>query len=511
MPATLSYPGVYIEEIPSGVHGIAGVATSIGAFIGWAPQGPTNRAYLATSWADYARVFGGLARQSYLSYAVYQFFLNGGQQAYIIRLVGHDADHPDDPAKNATAATATVGGLKLVATGEGTWADSYKITVTPRAADATRFGVQIFYSVPDPNDNSKTIDTLVESFDALSTDPNNPRYAKSVLTEESMIVNTVDPIPNNVTSQTASLAHGQDGPTLDPVGDSATFVTSLDVAGAGSSLLAGIDLFNLLCVPGLTDAAALEALLAICDDRRAFLIADSPHDATIANLSNTGPNITGRGAPNGAFYFPWVNAPDPLQQNRQRAFPPSGFVAGIYARTDTNRGVWKAPAGTEAALSGVYGAALPMSDVQNGNMNIRAVNCIRTFPVYGTVVWGARTLVGSNDQGSEWKYVPVRRMALFLEESLYRGLKWVVFEPNDESLWSAIRMNVTAFMQGLFRLGAFQGTSPREAYFVKCDKDTTTPADINLGVVNIVVGFAPLRPAEFVVVQIQQMAGEAQV
>ena len=198
-----------------------------------------------------------------------------------------------------------------------------------------------------------------------------------------------------------------------------------------------------------------------------------------------------------------------MNQNRTRNFPPSGFLAGIFARTDASRGVWKAPAGTEATLIGVNGVTVPLNDRQNGVLNPVAVNCIRNFPVYGTVVWGSRTVQGNDETGSEWKYVPVRRLALFLEESLYRGTQWVVFEPNDEPLWAQIRLNVGAFMQDLFRQGAFQGTTPSQAYFVKCDKETTTPTDQNRGVVNILVGFAPLKPAEFVVIQIQQMAGQS--
>jgi len=161
-------------------------------------------------------------------------------------------------------------------------------------------------------------------------------------------------------------------------------------------------------------------------------------------------------------------------------------------------------------VTGALGVGTVLTDGENGVLNPRAINCIRNFPVYGTVVWGARTLQGNDERGSEWKYVPVRRTALFIEESLYRGTQWVVFEPNDEPLWSQIRLNVGAFMQNLFRQGAFQGKTPNDAYFVKCDKETTTQNDINLGIVNIVVGFAPLKPAEFVVIQLQQMAGQIQ-
>ena len=191
-------------------------------------------------------------------------------------------------------------------------------------------------------------------------------------------------------------------------------------------------------------------------------------------------------------------------------YPPCGFVAGIFAATDASRGVWKAPAGVDASLTGVSGLDTVLTDNENGTLNIQAVNCLRSFRVYGNVVWGSRTLRGNDQVGSEWKYVPVRRLALFLEESLYRGTQWAVFEPNDEPLWAQIRLNVGAFMQGLFRQGAFQGASAREAYFVKCDSQTTTQNHINMGIVNVLVGFAPLKPAEFVVIQIQQMAGQVQ-
>ncbi len=183
-------------------------------------------------------------------------------------------------------------------------------------------------------------------------------------------------------------------------------------------------------------------------------------------------------------------------------------MAGIFARTDTQRGVWKAPAGLEASIVGIAGVSVPLTDNENGRLNPLAINCLRTFPASGTVAWGARTLQGDDRLASEWKYIPVRRTALYIEESLYRGLQWVVFEPNAEPLWAQIRLNVGAFMHNLFVKGAFQGQTPRDAYFVKCDKETTTQNDIDLGIVNIVVGFAPLKPAEFVIISLQQIAGQ---
>jgi phage tail sheath protein FI len=277
------------------------------------------------------------------------------------------------------------------------------------------------------------------------------------------------------------------------------------------------NIFNLLCIPA---AAALSPnsmktvwaeAATLCEDRRAFLLVDIPDDVkTITSMIDW---INGDTKPQtnyAAVYFPRLEVPDPLKGNDLRSVGPSGTLAGIYARTDAERGVWKAPAGIEAVLRN---ASLPtkLTDLENGALNPIGANVLRSFPIYGNIVWGARTLEGSDQQASEWKYVPVRRTALFIEESLYQGLKWVVFEPNDEPLWSQIRLNVGAFMQGLFRQGAFAGKTPREAYLVKCDSETTTQADVNLGIVNIIVGFAPLKPAEFVIIKLQQMAGQIQV
>lgn len=274
-----------------------------------------------------------------------------------------------------------------------------------------------------------------------------------------------------------------------------------------------IDLYNLLCVPGLTDAATLAALQSECRRRRAFLIIDADPEAPVEHMVGHGTEgLTGPDGSYSALYFPWVQAGDPLRAGAVRAFPPCGFVAGLMARTDEARGVWKAPAGREATLTGAAGLAINLGDAEQARLNSCAINTLRTFSGTGTVVWGARTLHGGDTRASEWKYVPVRRLALFIEESLYRGTGWAVFEPNDEPLWAQIRLNVGAFMHALFRLGAFQGLSDRDACFVKCDRDTTSQADIDNGFVNIIVGFAPLKPAEFVILVIRQAAslrGEA--
>ncbi len=277
-------------------------------------------------------------------------------------------------------------------------------------------------------------------------------------------------------------------------------------------------LFNILCIPpylstGDVDVSLISDAAAYCERRRAMLIVDPPSDwkdKTAAHDKFADPNTdnVGTRSRNAALFFPRLRQPNPLHDNQIEEFVPCGAVAGIFARTDTQRGVWKAPAGLDASLVGVPQLSVPLTDDENGELNPLGINCLRAFPIAGRVVWGARTLRGADQLADEYKYVPVRRTALYIEESLYRGLKWVVFEPNDEPLWAQIRLNAGAFMQNLFRQGAFQGSSPRDAYFVKCDKESTTQNDINLGIVNIVVGFAPLKPAEFVVIKLQQMAGQ---
>lgn len=265
---------------------------------------------------------------------------------------------------------------------------------------------------------------------------------------------------------------------------------------------------------GNVPPAALSDALNYCVNRRAILIVDPPAEWRSASnaidpekgLSSL--NLTGVRARNAALYFPRVVMPDPLREGQPDTFAACGMIAGIWSRTDTSRGVWKAPAGQDAVLRGVLRLAVKLTDPENGQLNPLGINSLRTFPIIGRVVWGARTLRGADQLGDEYKYVPVRRLALFIEESLYRGTQWVVFEPNDEPLWAQVRLNVGAFMRNLFRQGAFQGSSPRDAYFVKVDNETTTQNDINLGIVNVVIGFAPLKPAEFVVIKIQQMAGQ---
>jgi phage tail sheath protein FI len=519
MPPTLTYPGVYIEELPSGVHTITGVATSIAAFVGWAPQGSVSEAVLVQSWMDFARKFGGLDSRSYLGYSVNQFFGNGGQQAYIVRLVWTDA---------ATAKTP-VGGLTLWASSPGQWANNFKVVISQ--VTGTTFTLQ----VQDASNNP------LETFPNLTATSAIP-----IIDNDSQYITFVDPTtnppaaPTSITvpgaAGTGTMGGGADGEVLQPmdgISGNGHFEAALNISGAlvsgalyGVRLLDRVDIFNLLCVPGETDEKTIGDLEKYCTSNLAggtnpkaygsFYLVDCPQTATFDNLNAKGPvGAAILGLPNAnpdhaAYYFPWIQAPDPLASNRPRLFPPCGFIAGVYSATDATRGVWKAPAGIDAGLAGESGLQYVLTDPQNGSLNIQAINCLRQFKVYGDVVWGARTLQGSDQAASQWKYIPIRRLALFLEASLYDGTQWVVFEPNDERLWGQIRLNVGAFMQGLFLQGAFQGTSPQQAYFVKCDAENNPQSSIDMGIVNVLVGFAPLYPAEFVVIQIQQMAGQLQ-
>lgn len=506
MPASLTHPGVYVEETPSGVRSIAGVATSITAFAGWTARGDTDGATLVRSWADFERGFGGLDARNQFAHSVYHFFDNGGRQALIIRLAADDAGF----------ASATVGAvLQVTARNPGDWAKNYAVITRRQADDATntRFSLALAYVPPNASPRQEII---VETFDDLSIQSDHARFVTRVLEEESALVRAVpigspasSPADTPTPSPNLTGATSLDGTVLQP--NTSPFETALLATARGIHHLDRVDLFNLLCVPGETNPLIVHRLQEFCRARRAFLIADCDQDASVARLQS-GPDsqLTGEDAINAAFYFPWVHAPDRLRDNGSELYPPCGFVAGLYAKTDATRGVWKAPAGTDAALVGASDLRTVLTDSESGTLNARAVNCLRSFRTHGNVVWGARTLRGSDDLSSEWKYVPVRRTALFIEESLRRGTHWVVFEPNDERLWAQIRLDSGVFMQSLFRQGAFQGTTPREAYFVKCDAQTTTASDIDLGVVNILVGFSPLKPAEFVVLRIQQLTGQVQ-
>lgn len=574
MPVAVSYPGVYVEEIPSGVRTITGVATSITAFIGRAQRGETNKATTINSFGDFERIFGGLWLKSQLGFAVRDFYLNGGSQAIIVRL--YHAEPPPEGGGTAKLAKSevTAGAVTLEAAYEGSWGANLRLSVDMDGVSeevAVSLGVtkaDLFnITVRDASPGGAT-----ERFINLTV-KESARRIDRVLKSESALVRwrgpldpssppTVSKDSDTVTSAEADLATAKKGladklitnPTANVTAEKAAVTTAQtkvddekkkmaeavsdgrhleapdflpangETEKKGLYALQQADLFNILSIPPYktsdsvnfdVDSTVIASATAYCEKRRAMYLIDPPSDWNSKETARTkftaaSDDFPGVRSKNGALYFPRLKQPNPLRENRIEEFAPSGAVAGIFARTDTQRGVWKAPAGIEAALVGVPQLEVNLTDAENGELNPLGINCLRAFPVSGRVVWGSRTLRGADQLADEWKYVPVRRTALFIEESLYRGTQWVVFEPNDEPLWAQIRLNVGAFMHGLFRQGAFQGQTPRDAYFVKCDKETTTQNDINLGIVNIVVGFAPLKPAEFVIIKLQQIAGQIQ-
>jgi Bacteriophage tail sheath protein len=651
MPIAPTYPGVYIEELPSGVRTIAGVATSITAFVGYTGRGLDHRPTRLLSFADYERAFGGLASDSLVGYAVAQYFNNGGRQAWVVRVPKPDGVAASVQLRDGTGGAAAVA-LELTALSRGGWANdvlvdvdhdvpdgdpkAFNLTLTDIVGGATErhgnvtldesaanyveavvndaasgselvsvaatpasgrpaasgtiggpvdlsalandqtYRMRVAFDVPA----GTTVDvTVIEQGEALpgsllglcqlverkvnlALAPVLPGgrvrctpagdairlqadFSRELLGGELDAAVTVSAIPASALTMlgltpaqtTVNVGHyrlglgrtalgqagaaaGDDGVTLPGTSD----LIGSAAASTGLNALERVDLFNLLCVPDATRPSAGDphalatnvspndvwaAAATLCADRRALLMIDPPPsvadlDAAVDWISS---DLTVKG-PNAAAYFPRIRAGDPLDDFKPRLFAPSGAVAGLIARLDGARGAWKSPAGTEARLVGVTELEERLTDAEHGVLNPLGLNCLRTFPVYGTVAWGARTLDGADVAASQWKYVAVRRTALYIEESLFRGTKWAVFEPNGEGLWAELRLNIGAFMHGLFRLGAFQGTTPAEAYLVKCDAETTTQADIDRGIVNILVGFAPLKPAEFVFIRLQQLAGQ---
>ena len=671
MPVRPTFPGVYIEEVPSGVRTIVGVATSVAAFIDYFARGPMNRAIQIFSFADFEREFGGLDALSEASYAIQQFFLNGGSEAYVIRVGETRLCQPADdrtaridleaaPASGVLCASTAGRLIKGVSVDDpGTWGNFVRLDVDYDTTDhaTTLFNLTVSevsplgYStgpahrnLPQPDHDSgrsrtrqsmsstkargwcsagatdarrrtsgpdrygrqrarsATVAAPLAPFQfnaqthrryaarlvtlarapALRPDDRFCRTRAGLLEAALRAANPNDPRYTNATVQLIGrdrafrVLTGRAGdPTTPgsafnpehhyhlhrgrrqhggrsgavrrraPGQRPAVFARAGTAAGFQANPVAGSQRQS---SPGRTTSSACaptrpacsrsktstsstssasrgrrtsrapepfnvySAAEAYCLERRAFLIVDIPSDIdTVQEMKDWLDSNAGLRNRNAAVYFPRLRIADPLNQFRLRDFAPSGTMAGLYARTDNDRGVWKAPAGIEATLRNVNELRYVLTDPENGTLNPLGINCLRTFPIIGTVSWGARTLDGADVQASEWKYLPVRRFALFLEESLYRGTKFAVFEPNDEPLWAQIRLNVGAFMQTLFRQGAFQGQTPREAYFVKCDKETTTQNDINQGIVNILVGFAPLKPAEFVIIKISQIAGQIQV
>jgi phage tail sheath protein FI len=553
MPVPLSYPGVYIEEIPSGVHTIVGVPTSITAFVGTAPKGPDNIAVPIGSLLQYERVFGALDA-SPLGIAAKLYFQNGGSQALVVRV-----KNPNSKAATLTLPRGTAANPPtLTALSLGAWArnlaarvdvdgitdqTSYNLTIRDRSPGGR---TERYAMVSTVAGSPRTLDRLLKSSTLVSPVVDNPLVMPG---PHDRVDRGTDPFirqlppPQPPPSLPASSTKSDDGTptppatrTTPPAAGPGPFSPFVLDSGADpdptdpgdyapSSGESGIyaltehnAFFNMLIVvpPGPDDVSGrtLAEAAKIAYDKRAILIVDSSNKWNTIEQALDGRDgyvseFGELGRRNSALYYPRLVLEDlghtASQTINVDSFPAASTIAGVYARTDTERGIWKAPAGLATGIAGATGLTDVLTDFDCGMANPVAINALRTLPIVGNVVWGARTLVGSDLEASQWKYIPVRRTALYIEESLYRGTQWVVFEPNDEPLWSQIRLNVGTFMHTMFLQGAFQGATAREAYFVKCDKDTTLQEDIDRGIVNIIVGFAPLKPAEFVVIQLQQI------
>lgn len=605
MPVTPTYPGLYIQETQSSVHTITPAPTNIAVFIGYTHPLKTLAAnwgqpVLVNGFADYQRNFGGFLRSTVyalsgasqwvsngtteyanpqeapglsfgdMASAVNQFFLNGGQQAYIVGLLPQTTlPLGAGGTSSVTGGTVTPIGLGITFTALEITDPNFVMTLTLRPIAATlnasppvpeQADLIITYGpAPGPQPGQQAPSgTITETYRRVTLTPqavtgSPPQTVFDPNFIETRVGNATTPV-----SQLISVSVGS-GPSpgfLQGLGSSYTWTfgdatlppASLTSSGSFQSIFEATDftqvmqentpldklpVFNLMVIPGVTNSLVLSTAERFCENHFAFLICDPPltdsadgslpqFPDTILNTIN-GNNVDQNGVPieiptskNAALYFPYLLSPDPvtggslsLVTGSPNEIPPAPTVAGIFAATDLSRGVWKAPAGFQATTTNANGVVLrgKMTDPQQGLLNPIGVNCLRDFPNIGTTVFGARTLVTLTDE--QWRYVPVRRMALFLEQTFLANLKWVLFEPNDEPLWSAIVVSINDFMLGLFNQGAFQGATPSVAFSVQCDSTTTTQTDIDAGVVNIVVGFAPLIPAEFVIITITQLAGQS--
>jgi hypothetical protein len=508
MPEYLS-PGVYVEEVSAGAKPIEGVSTSTSGFLGVTERGPESPQFI-TSWLEFQRWFGGyVPDKSYLAYAVQGFFDNGGQRCFVGRVVRQD----DAIAAEGELETAGTEKLNVVAIGRGTWGDSIKVE-TSEATQATNtertdwFQLTIRYK------------DIVESYDNLTHEVGASNNVTVIVNTTSRLVrvwwedNATAAVQKN---QSFTLAGGQDG---DGNGSNVTkddFTGTLkavpidltsdppkyppdDLLGRGTGLAAlkAIDEISLLIVPD----EVRDGLGEITGDviKQCELLKD--RFAIVSALQSAGAIQDLRPITDtsyAAFYYPWIKVYDPMI-NDLRLIPPSGHIAGIFARTDVERGVHKAPA--NEVVRGAREMQFPVTKGDQAILNPRGVNCIRDFRSDGRGIrlWGARTMASD----PEWKYVNVRRLFLFVEESIDEGTQWVVFEPNHEPTWAAVRRTITNFLISVWRSGALMGTTQDEAFFVKCDRTTMTQDDIDNGRLICYIGIAPVKPAEFVIFRISQ-------
>lgn len=518
MPEYLT-PGVFIEEIERGPRPIEGVPTSTAAFLGETERGPV-RPRLVTSYKDYQRWFGGVFGDAkFMPYTVSGFFENGGKRLYISRLVG----------PRATPAEAAFGPQFIVrASGPGAWgkrvwvvvSDSTTQRVAGGAAQPVGFRVRLaFWSNPGPNfqpfdpiANPLKIPrpALSEDFDDLVTEPSSPDFWEKRLQDSSALATLVrlpaaPPDARPASGSQALAQAGADDP--DPLkvpdykGDVVPGTPRSEPQGLAALELDPYREVSLVYAPGV-DADIAQAVITHCEKMR-FRFAAIDSRKGFSDAGSLDPRTTMRDTQYAAFYYPWIAVPDP-QTGARKLVPPGGHTLGVYARTDIERGVFKAPA--NETLRGVLELEFDINDDTQGVLNPRGVNAIRQFPGRGIRIWGARTL----SSNGLWKYVSVRRLFIFLERSIYEGTQWVVFEPNNTALWDRVTDTLRLFLREQWRSGALFGRTEAQAFFVTCDERTMTQDDILNGRLICEVGIAPVRPAEFVIFRIFQSTAEAQ-
>ncbi|MFJ6378653.1 phage tail sheath family protein [Kitasatospora sp. NPDC092039] len=501
MPSYLT-PGVYVEEVQSGARPIEGVGTAVAAFVGCAATGPFHEPTLVTNWDQYVQRFGSFTEGSYLAHSVYGFFANGGGSAYVVR-VGDPARRPPGGAPAVTAAPP----VEIA---------GFLFTALPGA------GGEVSVEVADPEGENVPEDRfrllvrrgaeVVETYD-VSTRKSTKGYVLTQLRESKLVAVAEQPgtVPSRPERRTHALAAAPATPApagrLDPaeyIGDAA--------ARTGFGGLEAIDEITMVAVPDLMSAyqrgdldkeglrTVQLALMSHCEqmgDRIAVL--DPPPGLNAQQMRTWRTGEAGFDSRYAALYYPWIKVFDPAS-GRNVLVPPSGHAAGVWARSDAERGVHKAPA--NEVIRGAVDLELRLSKGEQDLLNPIGVNCVRAFPGRGIRIWGARTL--SSDPA--WRYLNVRRLFNYLEESILLGTQWVVFEPNDDRLWSSIRRNITAFLTEEWRRGALFGQTAAEAFYVKCDRDNNPPESIDLGQVICEIGVAPVKPAEFVVFRLSQFS-----
>ncbi|HEX7119506.1 MAG TPA: phage tail sheath C-terminal domain-containing protein [Longimicrobiales bacterium] len=505
-------PAVFIEEVPSGAKPIQAVGTSVGAFVGHAQRGPLGVATLLHSYAEFVRLFGGPFDNGYLPLSVKAFFDEGGSSCWVVRTAHYTAPGTsaavasEHTFENVTSATDA---LTVSAASPGEWGDALAVEVELVAPD--RFTLVV-----------RQAGVEVERIDGLSMDPFSPDYAPLAVGQRSALIRVEDKIPSGSTLSIADrrpqataapepLTGGDDGLSglvvSDYIGDAA--------ARTGLHALDEIDEVNIVAVPDAVDRQVHIEGMAWCQRRAdCFYVADAPESAVTATelLSYKRAQGVYSGGPAfnskyGALYAPWIEVVDP-RNGAAIGIPPSGAVMGRYARTDRTRGVHKAPAGVvDGRLASVIGLAARFGHADQELLNPQGVNVIRHLPGAGHVIWGARTV--STDP--EWRYLNVRRLFLFLEESIAESTSWTVFEPNDPSLWKSIERNIRAFLRLQWLAGALVGATEDEAFYVVCDETTNPPESVRAGRVITEIGVAPSRPAEFVIFRIEQFEGGAAV